>query len=90
MESQSRLLHILKYLYDCTDVEHDVSSKEIMRMLESKGISSPDRRTIEADVDALISAGHDIKKAHRQGAPTRYRVVDRDFDTLLTQSGANI
>ena len=82
MESQSRLLHILKYLYDCTDVEHDVSSKEIMRMLESKGISSPDRRTIEADVDALISAGHDIKKAHRQGAPTRYRVVDRDFDTV--------
>ena len=33
MDSQSRLLHILRYLYDCTDAEHTVSSKDIMRML---------------------------------------------------------
>lgn len=82
MDSQNRLLHILRYLYDCTDAEHDVSSKEIMHMLEDKGISPPDRRTIESDVDALITAGHDIQKTHRQGAPTRYRVVGRDFDTV--------
>ena len=60
MESQSRLLHILRYLYDYTDAEHDVSSRDIMRMLENMGISAPDRRTIDSDVDALISAGHDI------------------------------
>ena len=82
MESQSRLLRILKYLYDSTDAEHDVSSKDIKCMLESNGISSPDRRTIDSDVDALISAGHDIQKIHRQGALARYKVVERDFDTV--------
>ena len=82
MDSQSRLLHILRYLYDFTDAEHDVSSKDIMRMLESKGISPPDRRTIDSDIDALIAVGHDIQKTHRQGAVARYRVVERDFDTV--------
>lgn len=82
MESQSRLLHILKYLYECTDAEHDVSSKKIMQMLESNGISTPDRRTIDTDIDALIAAGYDIQKAHRQGTPARYKVVGRDFDTV--------
>ena len=82
MDSQSRLLHILRYLYDWTDAEHDVSSKEIIHMLEDKGSSPPDRLTIEADIGALISAGHDIQKTHRQGAPTRYRAVGRDFDTV--------
>lgn len=82
MDSQRRLLYILRYLYDCTDAEHDASSRDIMRMLEEKGISPPDRRTIDADVDALIAAGHDIQKTHRQGALARYRVVERDFDTV--------
>ena len=82
MDSQSRLLLILRYLYDHTDATHDTSSKEIMHMLESKGVSLSDRRTIDADIDALIEAGHDIQKTHRQGAPARYRVVGRDFDTV--------
>lgn len=82
MDSQSRLLHILRYLYDSTDANHDVSSKDIMHMLESKGISPPDRRTIDSDIDALILAGHDIQKTHRQGAVARYRVFERDFDTV--------
>ena len=51
-------------------------------MLESNGITSHDRRTIETDIDMLISAGHDICKVHRNGVPTRYRVVERDFDTV--------
>lgn len=82
MESQSRLLLIFKYLYDCTDAEHDVSSKDIMHMLEKNGISPPDRRTIDSDVNALISAGYDILKTHQQGSPARYKVVERDFDTV--------
>ncbi len=82
MENQSRLLLILRYLYDHSDADHDVSSKDIMRMLKDNGITPPDRRTIDVDVDMLIAAGHDIKKLHRQGTPTRYRVVERDFDTV--------
>ena len=82
MDGQSRLFIILNYLYDYTDAEHDVSSKDIKLMLESKGMAPPDRRTIEADVDILIGAGYDIQKTHRNGVPTRYRVVGRDFDTV--------
>lgn len=82
MANQSRILLILKYLYNSTDAAHDVSSKDIARMLESNGITSHDRRTIETDIDMLISAGHDICKVHRNGVPTRYRVVERDFDTV--------
>ena len=65
MANQSRILLILKYLYNSTDAAHDVSSKDIARMLESNGITSHDRRTIETDIDMLISAGHDICKVHR-------------------------
>lgn len=63
MDSQSRLLQILKYLYDHTDADHDISSKDIIQMLESRDSEAPDRRTIESDVDALISSGHDIVRA---------------------------
>lgn len=82
MDSQSRLLQILEYLYDHTDADHDISSKDIIQMLESRDSEAPDRRTIESDVDALISSGHDIQKTHRQGVPTRYKVIERDFDTV--------
>ena len=82
MDSQGRLLLILKYLYDYTDSDHDVSSRDIKRMLESKGISAPDRRTIEADVDAMIASGYGIQASHKQGAPARFKVVERDFDNI--------
>lgn len=82
MDSQSRLLQILEYLYDHTDADHDISLKDIIQMLESRDSEAPDRRTIESDVDALISSGHDIQKTHRQGVPTRYKVIERDFDTV--------
>ena len=83
MNSQGRLFLILKYLYDYTDSDHDVSSRDIKRMLESKGISAPDRRTIEADVDAMIASGYGIRASHKQGAPARFKVVERDFDKEL-------
>ena len=82
MENQSRLLLILKYLYDQSDADHDVSSKDIIEMLKNKGISPPDRRTIDGDINILVAAGHDIQKVHRQGTPARYRVVGREFDTV--------
>ena len=82
MENDNRILLIQKFLYEQTDTDHDVSSKDIMRMLESHGHKTPDKRTIEADVDALIAAGYDIQKSHRNGVPTRYHVDSRDFDTV--------
>ncbi len=82
MENDNRILLILKYLYEQTDADHDISSKDIMRMLEAQGHKVPDKRTIDADVDALIAAGHDIQKNRRNGVPTRYNVISRDFETV--------
>ena len=72
LEDSSCILLTLKYLYDETDIDHDVTSKSIMRMLEPHGIKAPDKRTIEADIDQIIHAGHDIEKNHRNGVLPRY------------------
>lgn len=81
MECQSRLLFIFKYLYACTDLEHDVSSKDIMRMLESNDISPPDRRTIDSDIDALSSAGM-VFKRHPARSPSPLQGCRMRFDTV--------
>ena len=57
MENNARILLILKYLHEETDAEHDVSSKDIICMLEANGYKTPDKRTIDSDINALISAG---------------------------------
>ncbi|MBQ8161069.1 MAG: WYL domain-containing protein [Clostridia bacterium] len=82
MDNQRRLLLIQQYLLDHTDDTQDISSRDIRKMLMEKGMDAPDRRTIEADIDDLIDHGMDIHKEHRNGVPTRYRVVGRDFDTV--------
>ncbi|MBQ6527908.1 MAG: WYL domain-containing protein [Clostridia bacterium] len=82
MQDQSRILMILRYLYEKTDPEHQISSKDIKRMLENDGIHVPVSRTIDSDVDQLIAAGHDIVKTHENGRPMFYNVVGREFDTV--------
>ena len=81
-KERSRIILILRFLYEMTDAEHDVSSKEIMQMLGQNGLPVHDNRTIEQDIDLLIAAGYDIVKNHRNGVPPRYRIVSRDFDTV--------
>ena len=54
MENNARILLILKYLHEETDAEHDVSSKDIICMLEANGYKTPDKRTIDSDINALI------------------------------------
>lgn len=81
-KGMSRILLIQRFLYEQTDSERDVSSKDIMRMLSENGLSINDNRTIEQDIDWLIAAGFDIDKNHRNGVPPRYKVISRDFDTV--------
>ena len=81
-KEKSRILLVLHYLFEKTDADHDVSSKDIMRMLCENGLPTNDNRTVEQDIDLLITAGYDIVKVHRNGVPPRYRIVSRDFDTV--------
>ena len=57
MQEQSRILMILRYLYEKTDPDHRVSSRDIKKMLEQNGIEAPVSRTIDSDVDQMIAAG---------------------------------
>ncbi len=82
MIEQSRIILILKYLYEKTDAEHYVSNKQIKQMLAENGFRSPDIRTIDADIALLIAAGHNIVEDRLNGRPTRYKVLSRDFEPV--------
>lgn len=82
MQEQSRILMILRYLYDQTDPDHLVSSRDIKNMLEEYGIEAPVSRTIDSDVDQMIAAGHDIVRHHINGGSMHYNVESREFDSV--------
>ena len=82
MSEKSRMMLILKYLYERTDADHDVSSKEIRQMLIDQGLPEPDNRTIDSNIALLIAAGHNIVEDRLNGRPTRYKVLSRDFDAV--------
>ena len=82
MQEQSRILLILRYLYDHTDANHQVSTKDIKYMLEEKGLAVPVSRTIDSDIEQLIAAGFDVIRTHENGKPACYKMIDRDFDTV--------
>ena len=51
-ESKSRLLYILKYLWQHTDAEHYATTADILAFLKGNGISC-DRKTIPGDIAKL-------------------------------------
>lgn len=58
-ELKSRILLVLKYLYENTDDSHSVSIVDILLYLESEGISA-NRHTIPHDVEQLQAFGFDV------------------------------
>ena len=82
MQDQSRILLILKYLYENTDSEHQVSTRDIKKMLVERGIPEPVSRTIDSDIELLIAAGHDVQRTHVNGKPACYHIGERDLDTV--------
>ena len=81
MANKSRVLLIQKYLYDNTDYEHAVNTREIKDMLAENGIRA-DTRTIDTAIDQLIDAGHDISVDASHGKATCYKVDSRTFETV--------
>ena len=60
-ESKSRLLHILKYLWQNTDAGHYTTTADILAFLKGNGISC-DRKTIPGDIAKLCDIGIDIEE----------------------------
>ena len=60
-ETKSRLLYILKYLWQNTDAEHYATTGDILTYLMENGISC-DRKTIPGDIAKLCDIGIDIEE----------------------------
>ena len=72
-----KILYLYKILTEQTDEEHTITMPEIIRQLESYGISAG-RKALYEDIDALRSFGLDIISG--RGASSGYAVVHRDFE----------
>ncbi len=73
-----KLLYILKFLEEHTDENHPMTTAELISRLDAEGISC-ERKTIYADIAALIDFGYDILQvSNRRGGG--YYMASRDFE----------
>ncbi len=77
MTSKERLINLLVLLYKQTDVDHQMSTREIVEYFRSQGVPT-DRETIKADVDTLNACGIEIYTA--KGTQTKYFFAERLFE----------
>ena len=73
----SKILLILKYLWENTDEENTVSIADIIRHLSEHGFSS-DRKTVAKYIDTLTDFGIDIVKIRK--TQNRYFIGTRHFE----------
>ncbi len=77
MNNKSRILYILKILYEYTDEENTISITEIIEMLEKQGIVAH-RRTIMTDIESIEESGVDVITI--KSTQNRYFIGNRDFE----------
>ena len=63
VESKSRLLYILKYLWQNTDAGHYTTTADILALLKGNGTSC-DRKMIPSDIQKLCDRGMDIEEEY--------------------------
>lgn len=72
-----KLLYLKDYLERCTDENHRVSTADIIKYLESQGISA-ERKSIYDDIEALRLYGMDIEQV--KGSGGGYYLASREFE----------
>lgn len=77
MQNQNRTLLVLKYIWEHSDEEHQVTAKDILLYLEENGINTIPRR-VKADVELLRDFGFDIEIIH--STQNRYYMYERKFE----------
>lgn len=76
--SNDRILHILKYMWENTDESHPTSISQIKQSLLDADIPVKDSRTIRSDLSALASFGLDIVEQRKQ--QNQYFIGTRHFE----------
>lgn len=77
MQSNIRIIELLRFLYQQTDEAHAVTVSEMIEYLKSKGIPSV-RQTVYTDLEALDTAGIDIVQI--KSTQNRYFIGNRIFE----------
>lgn len=77
MQSNIRIVELLRFLYQQTDEAHAVTVSEMIEYLKSKGIPSV-RQTVYTDLEALDTAGIDIVQI--KSTQNRYFIGSRIFE----------
>lgn len=77
MQSNIRIIELLRFLYQQTDEAHAVTVSEMIEYLKSKGIPSV-RQTVYTDLEALDTAGIDIVQI--KSTQNRYLIGSRIFE----------
>ena len=78
METKPRILYLLKILQERTDEEHQLSTNQLIEILNDEYGISTYRTTISKDVTALQQFGIDVVSV--RSTQTRYFIGDRDFE----------
>lgn len=76
--TKSRLLFLLRFLYENTDDEHAFSTGELIRVLADNGFAA-NRKTIRDDIDMLCDAGYEIL-IDKDGKSNSYHFGSRLFE----------
>lgn len=76
--TKSRILFLLRYLYENTDDEHAVSTNELVAILSENGFSA-NRKTVKDDVNMLCSAGYEVL-VDKDGKSNFYHYGSRTFE----------
>ena len=77
MPEPNRVILLLKFLYEKTDENHEISTRHIKKMFAAQGIEPPVSRTIDADVEDLIASGFPIVRRHNNGQAAFYKIAPR-------------
>ncbi|MDD3414980.1 MAG: WYL domain-containing protein [Lachnospiraceae bacterium] len=72
-----RVLYLLKYLFQNTDEEHQVTTQELIDILAAQGFKA-NRKTVKDDIDMLTVAGYDI--ITEKSASNSFFYGFRDFE----------
>ena len=76
--TKSRILFLLRYLFENTDDEHAVSTNDLIAILARNGFSA-NRKTVRDDVEMLCESGYEIF-VDKEGKSNAYHFGSRTFE----------
>lgn len=82
MTKKSRILYLLKFLYEHSDEDNPVSSKDIIEHLTKQGFEIH-RTTIGSDIAQLLEIGIDVVTL--RSSPNRYFIGQRRLELMETK-----